>query len=134
MKNAPFNITTVLLAVLGVSIIAGGICAVILKAMGITGFLGIFLAAFLPVPLGSLVRQGTAKAAASVEGINAKPPFAFSLPVRLLIAAIIAAGIAYIFNLSTFYTFRFLMGSVAALLTSIILILIFFITVATRKD
>ena len=57
MKNAPFNITTVLFAVLAVSIIAGGICAVILKAMGITGFWGIFLAAFLPVPLASLVRQ-----------------------------------------------------------------------------
>ena len=134
MKNAPFNIATVLFSVLGVSIIAGGIFAFILKAMGITGFLGIFLAAFLPVPLASLVRQGTARASASVEGVNAKPPFAFLLPVRLLIAAIIAAGIAYLFSLSTFYRFGFLMGSVAALLTSVVLILIFYIAVATRKD
>ena len=134
MKNAPFNITTVLFAVLAVSIIAGGICAVILKAMGITGFWGIFLAAFLPVPLASLVRQRTANAAARLEGVEGKSPFAFSLPVRRLIAAAIAAGIAYLFSMSTVYGFGFLMGAVAALLTSVMLIPIFFFTVSMRKD
>lgn len=134
MKDAPFNLTTVLLAVLGISIIAGGIWAVILKAMGLTDFWGIFLAAFLPVPLASLVRQGTASAAASLAGYRGKSPFAFSLPVRLLIAAIISAGVAYIFSLSTFYTFGFLIGAAAALLVSVMLILIFYITVSMRKD
>jgi hypothetical protein len=117
-----------------VSIIAGGIWAVILKTMGITGFWGIFLAAFLPVPLASLVRQGTASAAASQAGVQGKTPFAFTLPVRLLIAAVISAAIAYLFSLNTFYSFGFLMGAVAALLTSVMLILIFYITVSMRKD
>jgi len=70
MKEAPFNITTVLFAVLGVSIIAGGLWAVILSALGVSGFWGIFLAAFLPVPLASLIRQGTASAAAAFEGLE----------------------------------------------------------------
>ena len=133
MKDAPFNITTVLLAVLGVSIIVGGIWAAIFSAMGITGFWGIFLSAFLPIPLASLVRQGTASAAASLEGAKGKSPFAFSLPVRLLIGSVVAGGIAYLFSLSEFYSFGFLMGAVAALLTSLILILVFYITVTVRN-
>lgn len=134
MREAPFNITIVLLAVLGISLVAGGIWAAIFSAMGLAGFWGIFLSAFLPIPLASLVRQGIASAAASVEGVSGKPPFAFSLTVRLAIGAVVAAGIAYLFSLSTFYSFGFLMGAVAALLTAVILIVIFYITVSMRGE
>lgn len=58
---------------------------------------------------------------------------AFSLPVRLGFAAVIAAVIAYVFSLSDFYTFGFLMGAVASLLVQTCLILIFYIAVASRK-
>ncbi len=132
MKDAPFNITTVLLAVLGVGLIAGGIFAVILSAMGLDGFWGIFLAAFLTVPLGSLVRQGVASSAASLAGADGRSPMAFALPIRLIVGAIIAAVIAYLFSLSTFYSFGFLMGAVAGLLTQTALILVFYFAVASR--
>ena len=133
MKDAPFNITTVLLAVLGVGLLAGGIFALILNAMGIAGFLGIFLAAFLTVPLGSVIRQGVASSAASLEGATGKSPMAFSLPARLVVGAIIAGIIAYMFNLSTFYSFGFLMGAVAGLLTQTILIVVFYVAVSSRS-
>lgn len=133
MKDAPFNITTVLLAVLGVGLVAGGIWGAILSALGMTGFWGIFLAGWLPVPLASLIRQGVASSAASMEGAGGKSPMAFSLPVRLGIAAVIAAGIAYLFSLSDFYSFGFLMGAVASLLVQVCLILIFYIAVSSRS-
>lgn len=133
MKDAPFNITTVLLAVLGVGLLAGGIWGAILSALGMTGFWGIFLAGWLPVPLASLIRQGVASSAASMEGAGGKSPMAFSLPVRLGIAAVIAAGIAYLFSLSDFYSFGFLMGAVASLLVQTCLILIFYIAVSSRS-
>ena len=130
MKDAPFNITTVLFAVLGISIVAGGIWAAILGAIGLDGFWGIFLCAFLPIPLASLVRQGTARAAADHAGVKGKSPFAFSLPIRLAIGAVVAAGIAFLLSLSEFYSFGIILGAVAALLTSLALILIFFIKVS----
>ena len=133
MKDAPFNITTVLLAVLGVGLIAGGIWGAILSAMGMSGFWGIFLAGFLPIPLSSLIRQGVASSAASMEGTTGSSPMAFSLSVRLGIGALVAAGIAYLFSLSEFYSFGFLMGAVASLLVQTVLILIFYISVSTRK-
>ena len=133
MKDAPFNITTVLLAVLGVGLVAGGIWGAILSAIGMTGFWGIFLASWLPVPLSSLIRQGTASGAASMSGAGGSSPMAFSLPVRLAIAAAIAAGIAYVFSLSDFYTFGFLMGAVASLIVQICLIVIFYAAVASRS-
>ena len=133
MKDAPFNITTVLLAVLGVGLVAGGIWGAILSAMGMTGFWGIFLAGWLPVPLASLIRQGTASSAASMSGAGGSSPMAFSLPVRLAIAAVVAAGIAYVFSLSDFYSFGFLIGAIASLLVQTCLILIFYIAVASRK-
>ncbi|MEL6465287.1 MAG: hypothetical protein AAFQ58_09990 [Pseudomonadota bacterium] len=133
MKDAPFNITTVLLAVLGAGLVAGGIWGAILNAMGMTGFWGICLAGFLTVPLGSLIRQGTASSAASLSGASGSSPMAFSLPVRLAIGAVVAAGIAYLFSLSEFYRFGFLMGAVAGLLVQTCLILIFYIAVASRK-
>ncbi len=133
MKDAPFNITTVLLAVLGVGLVAGGIWGAILSAMGLTGFWGIFLAGWLPVPLASLIRQGVASSAASMEGAGGSSPMAFSLPVRLGVGAVIAAGIAYLFSLSEFYSFGFLMGAVASLLVQTLLILIFYIAVSMRK-
>lgn len=133
MKDAPFNITTVLLAVLGVGLIAGGILGAILSAMGITGFLGIFLAGFLPIPLGSFIRQGVARSAASLEGAAGKSPMAFSLPVRLGVGAIIAAIIAYLFSLSAFYSFGAMMGAIAGLLVQTLLIVVFYVAVAARK-
>lgn len=133
MKDAPFNITTVLMAVLGAGLLAGGIFAAILNALGIAGFVGIFLAGFLTVPLSSLVRQNVAAAAANVEGVPGQSPMAFPLPLRLAIGAAIAALIAYLFNQSTFYSFGFLMGAAAGLLTQLVLAVIFYIAVATRK-
>ena len=133
MKDAPFNITTVLLAVLGAGLVAGGIWGALLNAFGVSGFWGIFLAGFLTVPLGSLIRQGAASSAASLEGASGRSPMAFSLPVRLCVGAIIAAVIAYLFSLSTFYSFGALMGAVAGLLTQAILILVFYIAVSLKK-
>lgn len=129
MKDAPFNISLVLMAVLLIVTIAGGIFAVILGALGVTGFFGIFLSAFLTVPLGSIIRQSIAQGAAHNAGVSGNSPMAFSFPVRLLIGAVIAAVISYLFSLSTFYSFGFLMGAVAALLTSVILTLVFFVKV-----
>ncbi len=133
MKDAPFNITTVLLAVIAVGLIAGGILGAILSGMGMSGFWGIFLAGFLTVPLGSVIRQGVASNAAELEGALGRSPMAFSLPVRLVVGAMIAALIAYLFSLSTFYSFGFLMGAIAGLSTQTVLILVFYIAVATRK-
>ncbi|WP_136439452.1 hypothetical protein [Pacificoceanicola onchidii] len=133
MKDAPFNITTVLLAVLGVGLVAGGLWGAILSAMGLTDFWGIFLAGWLPVPLASLIRQGVAGSAASFEGADGKSPMAFSLPVRLAIAAVIAAGIAYAFSLSEFYSLGFLMGAVASLIVQTCLIVIFYVAVSSRS-
>ena len=133
MKDAPFNITTVLFAVWGISTVAGGIWAALLGAIGFDGFWGIFLSAFLPIPLASLVRQGTARAAADHAGVKGKSPFAFSLPIRMAIGAVVAAGIAYLFSLSEFYSFGIMLGAVAALLTSLVLILVFYLTVSLRK-
>lgn len=134
MKDAPFNITTVLLAVLGVGLVAGGIWGAILSAMGMTGFWGIFLAGWLPVPLASLIRQGAASGAASMAGARGSSPMAFSLPVRLAVAAVIAAVIAYLFSLSDFYSFGFLMGAVASLLVQTCLIVVFYAAVSMRSE
>lgn len=133
MKNAPFNITTVLLAVLGFGLVAGGFLGAILSALGVTGFLGIFLAGWLPVPLASLVRQGAASGAAQADGLGGASPMAFSLPVRLGIAALIAAVIGYLFSLSEFYSFGAMMGAVASLLVQTVLTVVFYVAVASRK-
>lgn len=133
MKDAPFNITTVLLAVLGVGLVAGGVLGAVLSAMGMSGFWGVFLVGWLPVPLASVVRQGVAGSAASMEGASGSSPMAFSLPVRLVIAGVIAAAIAYVFSLSEFYTFGILLGAVASLLVQLCLIVIFYIAVAARN-
>lgn len=133
MKEAPFNISVVLFAVLAITAIAGGIWALILSAFGVVGFWGITLSAFLPIPLASLVRQGVASSAAKHAGVSGGSPMAFSLPVRLIIGASVSAGIGYVFNLSTFYSFGFLMGAAAALVTSVILSVIFFFAVTLRK-
>ncbi|MEO9825142.1 MAG: hypothetical protein ABJF50_12070 [Paracoccaceae bacterium] len=130
MKNAPFNITLVLLAAYFAAMICGGVFALILKAMGFTGFWGIFLAAFLTVPIGSVVRQSVARSAAEQAGAKGETPFAFSLVARLAIGAIVAAGIAYMFSLSTFYSFGFLVGAVAALMTALVISLIFYLKTA----
>jgi len=133
MKDAPFNITTVLLAVLGVGLVAGGVLGAILSALGMTGFWGIFLAGFLTIPLGSLIRQSVASGAASLDGATGRSPMAFSLPVRLVVGAVIAAAIAYLFSLSDFYSFGFLMGAVAGLLVQTLLIVVFYAAVASKS-
>lgn len=133
MKDAPFNITTVLMAVLGVGLIVGGILGAVLNAMGMTGFWGIFFAGFLTVPIGSVVRQGVAAGAANQAGATGRSPMAFSLPVRLAVGAGVAAVIAYLFSLSSFYSFGFMMGAVAGLMTQTLLILVFYIAVASRS-
>lgn len=130
MRNAPFSITLVLLATLFVSMIAGGVWALILGFFGIAGFWGTFWAAFLTVPLGSLVRQAVAGMMAHEAGVRSKSPMAFSLPIRLAIGAVASAGIAYVFNLSDFFSFGFFMGAIAALMTSACLILIFYFKTA----
>ena len=130
MKDAPFNLTTVLLGTLLAVTVAGGILGLLFSAAGLTGFWGIFLSAFLTVPLGSVVRQAVARGAAEHAGVKGRSPMAFSLPVRLLIGAVAAAGIAYLFSLSEFYSLGFVMGAAAALATGLILTVIFFVKVA----
>ncbi|ABD56658.1 hypothetical protein [Jannaschia sp. CCS1] len=134
MKDAPFQITTTLMLALGVSLIAGGILGALLSSMGMIGFWGIFLTAFLPVPIGSVVRQAASKSAAEQAGVKAgDPPMAFSLPIRLAIGAVVAAGVAAMFNSTDFYTLGLLLGAVAALMTSAVLILVFFLKVSMSK-
>ena len=130
MKEAPFNLTTVLLATLFAVTVAGGILGAVFAGLGLTGFWGIFLSAFLTVPLASLVRQAAARTAADHAGVKGQSPMAFALPVRLMIGAVVAAGVAYLFSLSEFYSLGFLMGAVAALITGVILTVVFFLKVA----
>lgn len=131
MKDAPFQITTTLMLVLGVSLVSGGILGTVLSYVGLMGFWGIFLSAFIPVPIGSLVRQSAARAAADQAGVRGgSSPMAFGLPIRLAIGAVVATGVAWLLSASAFYTLGFLLGAVAALLTSALLILIFYLKTA----
>ncbi len=133
MKDAPFQITTTLMIVLFITVVAGGILGTVLPSFGLVGFWGVFLAAFLPVPLGSAVRRMAARSAAEQAGVTGESPVAFSLPLRLAIGAAAAIGVAFLFTFSDFYSLGFVLGAVASLLVQLVLILVFYFAVAARS-
>ena len=91
------------------------------------------MAAFLTVPLGGTIRSTVGRFFADESGHKGAQPFAFNLPIRLGIGAVVAALIAWLFSMSDFYSFGALVGGVAALLTGLIISLIFFLNVSMRK-
>lgn len=129
MKEAPFSVTLIILATLLVMMIAGGIWALILGSLGIDGFWGLFLSAFLTVPFGSKVRRAMVGFMARDAGVTPNPPMAFTLPIRLAISAAFAAAVAYVFNQSDFYSFGILLGAIAALITALCVNTIFYMKV-----
>lgn len=117
---------------LGVGL-AGTIFALILIAMGISGFWGTFLSAFLAFPLGGTIRSTAGKFFAHETGYTGKQPYAFSLPIRLAIGAAVAAGIAYLFSMSDFYRFSAFLGGTAGLITGLITSVIFYLKISFSK-
>ena len=130
MKQAPINISMILVITYILVAIAGGIWAVILLAFGVNGFWGLFWAAFLTIPFADMIRALLVGTATKLEGISERPPAAFPFVVKLVLAAAVSGGIAYLFNQSTFYTFGFLLGSVAALVAALVLSMIYFVKVS----
>ena len=126
MKQAPINISMILV----ITYILVAIWAVILLAFGVNGFWGLFWAAFLTIPFADMIRALLVGTATKLEGISERPPAAFPFVVKLVLAAAVSGGIAYLFNQSTFYTFGFLLGSVAALVAALVLSMIYFVKVS----
>ena len=133
MKNAPFSITPIILVLLVTTAIMGALVTIAAQAIGITGFLGFFLAGFLPVPINGIVRQILGSSLAKSMNIKGKSPVAGPLVFRLGIAALIAAILAYLLSISSLYNFGIFTGILIALATSAILAMIFVAIVALRK-
>ena len=133
MKDAPFTITPILIAVLLVSAIAGALVAMLVGGFGITGWLGFFCAAFIPVPLGGIIRSTIAAALGSTQGIEGPVPTAGPLAFRLGVGAAVAAVIAFAFNSAgESFPFGGFSGAIAALATSMIVTIIFALILTTR--
>ncbi|UZD90312.1 hypothetical protein [Cognatishimia activa] len=128
MKEAPFNISMVLLGTYLAVTLLGGVVGAIVAAIGMSTLWGGFLAGVLPVPFGGVVRQGIASMFAQEAGVTGDAPLAFSLGVRVLIGAVFAFGIAYLFSSTEFYSIGFGLGAVCALLTGLLTSLIFLFT------
>lgn len=134
MKDAPITITPILFAVLIASAVIGALVAMLVGSFGITGWLGFFLAAFVPIPFGGLIRSMTAAALGSTQNIDGPVPTAGSLAFRLGVGAVIAAVVAYVINLAgDALPFGAFSGLLAALITSMIVTMIFAL-ILTRRD
>ena len=134
MKQAPMSLTPALFMVLIVSAIAGALVATLVQGFGITGWLGFFCASFIPVPIGGIVRSATVAALGSVQGIDEPVPVAGPLAVRLGIGVVIAGIVALALNLAgPSFEFGAISGSVAALITSMLLTVIF-ATMMSRRS
>lgn len=131
MKNLPFNVSILVLALyLGV-MIAGAIAGAILKSAGFNGFWGIFLAILVALPVGNAIRYGLGKTFADLSGHAGPHPSAFNFPIRMAIGAVVALPVAALLSAaisnSTFYEFGALIGAVAALVTTMIIACIFYL-------
>ena len=131
MKDLPFNVSILVLALyLGV-MIAGGIAATILKSFGFEGFWGIFLAILVALPVGNGIRYGLGQAFADQSGHTGPQPSAFNFPIRMAIGAVVAIPVAVLFgagvNASEFYQFGALVGATAAFATTMIIACIFYL-------
>lgn len=133
MKDAPFTITPILFAVLIVSAIAGALVAMLVATFGIGGWLGFFCAAFIPVPLGGIIRSTVAATLGATQGVEGPVPTAGSLMFRLGVGAAVAAVIAFGFNSAgDMLAFGGLSGALAALATSLVVTVIFALILTTR--
>lgn len=134
MKQAPMTITPILCVVLIVSAIAGALVATLVQGFGITGWLGFFCSAFIPVPIAGIARSTTAAVLGSAQGLDEPVPVARPLAIRLGIGIAVAAIVAVAFNLAgPSFEFGAISGSVAALITSMILTIIFAMMLSTRS-
>lgn len=136
MKNLPFNVSILVLALyLGV-MIAGAIAGALLSNAGFTGFWGILLAVLVALPVGNAIRYGLGQAFADQSGHTGPHPIAFNFRVRMAIGAVVAVPVAALFNAgvsaSEFYEFGALVGAVAALVTTMIIACIFSLRYALR--
>lgn len=123
-NNAPISLTMVVLAVLIYSMLVGGAIGWVLASMSMGGFWGFFLSAFIPFIFGNQVRTAVARYFGHLEGMELSPPTAFTLSGRLAIGAVVAAVFSYILVLANF-PFGFIGGATAAVLTSILVTVIF---------
>ena len=131
MRDLPFNISMLVLALyLGV-MVAGAIAAAILKSAGFDGFWGIFLSILVALPVGNAIRYGLGKATAEQSGYNGPHPTAFNFPIRMAIGAMVAIPVAALLSgavaNSDFYAFGSLVGAVAAFVTTATIACIFYI-------
>jgi len=137
MNNLPFNVSILVLALyLGVAI-AGAVFAAILKSQGLGGFWGIWLATVFALPVGNAIRYGLGQFFARQSGHTGAHPKAFTFPIRMAIGAAVAVPVALLFNsaitASEFYEFGSLAGSVAALVTTAIIAMIFYLQYSNKS-
>jgi len=131
MKDLPFNVSILVLALyLGV-MVAGAATGAILKSLGIDGFWGIFLAVLFALPIGNAIRYGLGQVFADLSGYAGPHPTAFNFPIRMAIGAVIAIPVAAMFNAginaSDFYEFGALVGAAASFATTAIIASIFYL-------
>lgn len=133
MKGAPLTITPVLLAVLVVAAVVGAIVAAVASNFGVSGWPGFFLAAFVPVPLASVIRILSEGALRSTQNVPGSVPTPWPFPIRMLAGAVVAGALAFgAANLQGTLPFGALSGALVALLTAVVLTVIFSIVMAMR--
>lgn len=130
-SSPPFSVSIIVFATYIVAFIIGGLCMAVFAGIGFIGVPALAMAAFIPVPLNGFVRQALARALASTAGLTGKPPVAFSYPVRLAIGAAVAIIAAYGLSFAQL-GFGFFAGGLSAALTSMLLSVVFPVTVSAR--
>lgn len=127
MRDLPFSATIMFIAIYIGASLAGALFAVILGAIGLEGFWGIFLAAFLAVPIGNTIRYSFGQFLADRSDYHGKQPSAFNFPIRMAIGGVVAAIVAMVFDMVDVIPFNAIVGSLAALLTMVIISLVFYL-------
>ena len=131
MKNLPFNISILVLALyLGV-MVAGAIATTILENAGFAGFWKYFLAILIALPVGNAIRYGLGQVFADQSGYMGPQPKAFNFPIRMAIGSLVAIPVAALISTTVsrgeLHGFETLWGAIAAFATTAIIACIFYI-------
>lgn len=133
MSSPPFSLSVIVFPVYASVFVLGGLFWLLLASAGLSGWLSVALAAFLTVPLGGFISGIIASLGAKQSGADGPPPKAFSFALRLTIGAIVAVGIAYAVVVLAALTPGFLVAGLTALVTAMILSLLFTFVLSTRS-
>lgn len=91
MREPPFNIAMLLFGVLLGVFVIGALVAEALTALGLAVFPATTLTAFTGYLVGGNIRSLLARLLASLSGNTGSSPTAFSLPIRFVFGALLAA-------------------------------------------